>query len=138
MLMNAGTDEADPGVVLTGTQAHVIANAIVNATKSNPVKDRAELVTRIGAAIEGSVPATIRNNKTQREAVVRALAEASNTRTWNLMIDVIAQTGRFPPRASGNLTGDFVVEGERRYWLHLAIDRYTGQVVSRQLESVTE
>jgi hypothetical protein len=31
-----------------------------------------------------------------------------------------------------------VVEGERRYWLHVAIDRYTGQVVDKQLEVVNE
>jgi hypothetical protein len=32
----------------------------------------------------------------------------------------------------------FVVEGEKRYWLHVAIDRYTGQIVDQQLEAVEE
>jgi hypothetical protein len=32
----------------------------------------------------------------------------------------------------------FSVDGERRYWLHLAIDRHTGRVVARSMESVNE
>ena len=52
------------------------------------------------------------------------------------MIDVIAQSGHYPPNAS-TLAG-FVVEGEKRYWLHIAIDRFTGQIVDQQLEAVYE
>jgi len=52
------------------------------------------------------------------------------------MIDVIAQSGRYPPNAS--TLSDFVVEGEKRYWLHVAIDRFTGEVIDQQLEEVLE
>ena len=52
------------------------------------------------------------------------------------MIDVIAQSGRYPPTAAS--LKDFVVEGEKRYWLHVAIDRFTGQVIDRQIEVVKE
>jgi hypothetical protein len=52
------------------------------------------------------------------------------------MIDVIAQTGKFPA-GSGDLK-DFTVDGERRYWIHLAIDRYTGEVIDKQIELVKE
>jgi len=76
------------------------------------------------------------HNKYSREAVVRALAGATQTRTWNFLIDIVAQSGRFP--GSGLDAGDFMVEGERRYWFSVAIDRYTGKVISRQLESVNE
>ena len=31
-----------------------------------------------------------------------------------------------------------VVEGEKRYWLHIAIDRFTGEVIDQQLEAVYE
>ena len=31
--------------------------------------------------------------KSQQEAVIRALVESANTRTWNFLIDVIAQRG---------------------------------------------
>ncbi len=71
-----------------------------------------------------------------REATVRALSNAGTTRVWNLMIDVIAQTGRFPSSA-GSLA-NFNVEGERRYWVHVAIDRYTGKVLDQQIEEVKE
>ena len=71
-----------------------------------------------------------------KESVARALAEVTQTRTWGLMIDVIAQSGRYPPSAKD--LADFVVEGEKRYWLHIAIDRITGEVIDRQLEAVYE
>ena len=38
-----------------------------------------------------------------REATIRALASVGQTRVWNLMIDVVAQTGRYP---SSVLTSD--------------------------------
>ncbi len=67
---------------------------------------------------------------------MRALTDAGQTRTWNLMIDVIAQSGKYPPTA--NNLSQFVVEGEKRYWLHIAIDRFTGEVINQQLEAVYE
>jgi hypothetical protein len=71
-----------------------------------------------------------------REAPIRALASAGQTRVWNLMIDVVAQTGRFPQSAPA--FEKFTVEGEQRYWVHVAIDRYTGQVIDKQIEVVKE
>jgi hypothetical protein len=47
---------------------------------------------------------------------------------------VIAQSGRYPPTATG--LSQFVVEGEKRYWLHIAIDRFTGEIIDQQLEAV--
>jgi hypothetical protein len=32
----------------------------------------------------------------------------------------------------------FLVEGEKRYWVHVAIDRFTGEVIDRQVEVVKE
>jgi hypothetical protein len=52
------------------------------------------------------------------------------------MIDVFAQTGRYPQSATS--LDQFLVEGEKRYWLHVAIDRCTGEVLDQQLEPVTE
>ncbi len=70
------------------------------------------------------------------EAAIRALAANTTSRVWNLMIDVIAQNGRFP--GSAKTLADFAVEGERRYWVHVAIDRYTGKVLDEQVEEVKE
>jgi hypothetical protein len=71
-----------------------------------------------------------------RNASIRALANCGQTRVWNLMIDVIAQTGRLPATATS--LNNFSVEGEQRYWVHIAIDRYTGQVLDQQVEQVKE
>jgi hypothetical protein len=77
-----------------------------------------------------------RGNKTYAETPMRALAAVTDTRTWNLLIDVIAQSGRMGPKAT-NLS-QFLVEGEKRYWLHVAIDRVTGEIIGQQLEPVYE
>jgi hypothetical protein len=68
--------------------------------------------------------------------LIRALADSSGTRTWNLMIDIVAQSGKFNPQATS--LNNFTVEGEKHYWLHVAIDRFTGQIVDEQLEPVWE
>jgi hypothetical protein len=65
-----------------------------------------------------------------------ALAEPVHTRTRDLLIDLVAQTGHNPPNATG--LSQFIVEGEKRYWLHIAIDRFDGTVVGQQLEEVRE
>lgn len=75
-------------------------------------------------------------NKAQREAAIRALTGASTTRTWNFLIDVVAQCGKYGPGATS--LNDFTVDGEARYWVHVAIDRYTGEVVAKLLEQVSE
>jgi hypothetical protein len=67
---------------------------------------------------------------------MRAFSDAVQTRTWNLLIDLIAQSGRYPPNANG-LAG-FNVEGEVHYWVHVAIDRFTGQVIDKQIAVVKE
>ena len=77
------------------------------------------------------------------ETIPRSLAELGQTRTWNLFIDVIAQTGKYKPNAP-NLSGsNFVVEGEKRFWLHIALGRDlksdgTVDVIGTQLEEVVE
>jgi hypothetical protein len=48
----------------------------------------------------------------------------------------VAQVGRFP--ASATSLDKFQVNAEQHYWIHLAIDRYTGEVVDQQWEVVTE
>ncbi|MBN8711323.1 MAG: hypothetical protein BGO12_20115 [Verrucomicrobia bacterium 61-8] len=70
------------------------------------------------------------------ESVIRALADAGNTRTWNLLVDLVAQVGRYPDHATS--LDQFVVEGETRFWVHLAIDRLTGKIIAEQWEAVSE
>jgi len=55
------------------------------------------------------------------------------------MIDVIAQTGNYAPgTANLNDPTKFIVQGEKRYWLHIALDRDDGSVLGSQLEEVVE
>jgi len=74
-----------------------------------------------------------------KQTIARALAEAGQARTWNVMIDVIAQTGNYAP-GTPDLTDPtkFIVQGEKRYWLHIALDRDDATVLGAQLEEVVE
>ena len=106
---------------------------IVNALVAlQPMVRKTDLLT--GLANNATV--TGLGTKEARESVIRAFSDAGQTRTWNLMIDVVAQSGRYPINAS-TLAG-FLVEGEQHYWVHVAIDRFTGQVVDKQIEVVNE
>jgi hypothetical protein len=120
------------GSGITNAQATSAAASIVNATLGQPAIGRQD-VARLASA-PTTTPFT--SNEESRESIARALAEVGQTRTWGLLIDVIAQSGRYPPNAAS--LADFVVEGEKRYWLHVAIDRFTGEVVDQQLEAVYE
>lgn len=72
----------------------------------------------------------------QREGVVRALAGAGQTRTWNFLIDLIVQDGRLTPAATS--LANFSISGEKRYWISVAIDRHSGEIVETQWEPVYE
>ncbi len=111
-----------------------IATALVNnrsAAQGGPLLNKADLVTRVIGKMTDELPWI----NADRESPIRALADVSNVRTWNLMFDIIAQTGAIRP--GGTLT-DFALQGERRYWVHVAIDRFTGEVVDLQTELVYE
>ncbi|MFA7345942.1 MAG: hypothetical protein WC003_16710, partial [Terrimicrobiaceae bacterium] len=140
---------ADLGILVGGTGTSTGIAGDLNA--NGPYGNRSELATRLGPLVSdpysaGRIFDTTKNtaaqpwanwaNKSYAEMPVRALSGSSNFRTWNLLIDVVAQSGRMVPAAA--TLDDFVVEGERRYWLHVAIDRYTGKVVDQQLEPVYE
>jgi hypothetical protein len=118
---------------LASPAANSIATSLTSSTTTTPLVDRADLATLIAyeTGLGASAP------KTQRECIARALGETGQTRTWNLLIDVIAQSGRYPPNAT-SLANGFVVAGEQRYWVHVAIDRFTGQVIDKQIEVVNE
>jgi len=71
-----------------------------------------------------------------REATMRAFSDSGQAGTWNLLIDVVAQSGHYPSSASS--LSNFLVEGERRYWVHVSIDRSTGQIIDENIEPVNE
>jgi hypothetical protein len=125
------TDPASNKSKTAYNAANAIICEITNGTAANPAIGRQD-VSRLVAATGTAIGST----EEAKETVARALAEVGQTRTWGLMIDVIAQSGRYPPSATG--LAQFVVEGEKRYWLHVAIDRFTGEIIDQQLEAVYE
>lgn len=124
---------------VTDTPAGNVATNLVTSTGLAPILNRSALASLIAPTSNASPSPSLLDStvqKTQRESIARALGEVVQTRTWNLMIDVIAQSGRYPPTSTA--LSDFVVEGEKRYWLHVAIDRFTGEIIDQQLEAVYE
>jgi hypothetical protein len=132
------------------TDAPVLASNVANATNPNvnpaaiPMQNKSELITRaslpttiLPVPTTGAQPNPKQTVKAQREVVARAVSSVSQTRTWNVLIDVVAQSGHFKPNA-GSLQNDFVVEGEQHYWVHVTIDRFTGRVLDKQIEVVNE
>src|SRR5437762_4414927 len=123
----------------TDQNAQTMASNIAAATTATLMQNKTELITR------ASLPTTLlpvvssQDNQTvkaRREVVPRAITSVSQTRVWNVLIDVVAQSGRYPPGETD--PKKFIVEGEQHYWVHVAIDRFTGQVIDKQIEVVQE
>lgn len=136
--MSAGGGGAVPSPSpspLASAVANDVATSFVLSTSSSPLLNRARLSDLTAGLLDatGLGPSA---PKTQREAVARALGEVVQTRTWNLLIDVIAQSGKYAPGETD--LKKFIVEGEQHYWVHGAIDRFTGQVIAKQIEAVNE
>jgi hypothetical protein len=117
---------------LTDANALTIAQAIRTYVKTNVLENRSDLVRMTDTL--GAIPGL--DYKRQKEVIIRALADVCNTRTWNLMADVVAQVGSFPANSSS--ADKFIVQGEQRVWLHLAIDRPTAKVISQSSEPCLE
>ncbi len=117
--------------ILDTNSATTFATQMISYTTNSPLTNRAQLVDLVGNNILARNPATD-PQKEVREAAVRALAEVGQTRTWNLLFDIVAQTGSFPPNSTSPET--FRVQGEQRRWTHIAIDRPTAKVVDQAIE----
>lgn len=130
VLQSALTSQS--GAKVSSASATAAANQIVAETATRPALGR-EDVARLASKV---TDASFMSSAEARATVARALAEVGQTRTWGLLIDVIGQSGKYPPNAAA--LSDFAVEAEKHYWLHVAIDRFTGDVVDQQLEAVYE
>jgi hypothetical protein len=139
----------NPFPVVSSSEATAAAQAIVNATNPAAGGTRATSradIGRLTAAAAGAISTAgfAAGEETEKvpEVIARALSEVGQTRTWNLMIDVVAQTGRYKPNAPDLSGNNFIVEGEKRCWLHVALGRdlRSGQVdvLGTQLEVVNE
>jgi type II secretory pathway pseudopilin PulG len=133
-LLNVGTVEA----VYTSTVYRTTTTPARNADMQ-PSRDRVDWhFTGFSADLGAGVLPVSKDRKTQRlrESAIRALADGGQTRVWNLMLDLVVQTGGIPRSATG-LEG-FVRQSERRLWVFVAIDRLTGEILEQQTEWVTD
>jgi hypothetical protein len=134
-----------PNSTVPPAEATPAAQLIVNATTAQPALTRADIGRLTAAAASAIVNPGYTGEEQEKvpEAIARALSEIGQARTWNLLIDVIAQTGRYAPGTT-NVTdaSKFTVEGEKRYWLHIALGRdlVSGSVdvLGTQLEEVMQ
>jgi hypothetical protein len=127
--------------IVSSSAALATAQLIVDETSIRPALTRAD-VARLVAVAGGSIDPDSTHWQ-QKEAIARALTEVGGTRSWSLFIDVIAQTGKYKPGVTDRTGSNFVVEGEKRYWLHIALGRDlksdgTVDVIGTQLEEVAE
>ncbi|PTY06045.1 hypothetical protein DB346_01380 [Verrucomicrobia bacterium LW23] len=132
-----------PLQLITAAEADKIATAIRTQLASGTVPvfgNNAEMALSLAEPINNALDGAsatekpFKKNKAWAEAPIRALSQLNQNRTWNLLIDVVAQPGRL--RRNATSLQHFMVEGERRYWIHVAIDRATGKVVHLQMEPV--
>jgi len=107
------------------------ATLIAAATSAQPAISRQDIVRLAGAVLN-----TIGSTEEPQETVTRALSDTTQTRTWGVLIDVIAQSGKYAPGETD--LRKFNVTGEQHYWVHVAIDRFTGWVIDKQIEVVNE
>ena len=124
--------EQEGGNQISDSEADGAATAIVLETTGTT---RIQLQSR-ASITKLAQDSGVSGSEEKKELVARSLSEVTQTRTWNVLIDVIAQSGRYPERATSHT--DFVVTGEQRYWLSMAIDRDSGEIIDRQLEAVIE
>ena len=130
-----------PGTGVPSSSATPAATLIANTTRVQPAGyDGGQPVGRQDLArLAAAVGTTIGSTEQAEETIARALGDTTQTRTWGLLIDVIAQTGRYAPDATSIAQANkFVVQGQQHYWVHVAIDRFTNQVIDKQIEVVTE
>ena len=127
----------DDGTLVSELEALSNSKSLINLTNEEPLLNRSDLVTRWLGNIT-SIPADSADTiiKRRRESAIRSLSEIGSTRAWNLLIDIIAQSGKYTQSSQDE--NQFSVEGEKRYWMHISIDRYTGKVLEQSIEPVFE
>jgi hypothetical protein len=138
LLTGALPNEPPTTAGVPSSAATPAATLIANATSAQPAISRQDIARLVFA-----VGNTIGSTEEQKETVARALSDTTQTRTWGVLIDVIAQSGRYPPGATqlqdpSDPSKRFIVQGEQHYWVHVAIDRFTGWVIDKQIEVVNE
>lgn len=126
--------DAVPELIISEERAVAIAAQIVDESHENPFSTPGDLIPRAFHPEGESGPLDAVVRKPEREAAIRSLAALGQTRTWNLMFDMVAQSGRFT--AASQDGSDFLVTGKKRLWVHVAIDRITGRLLHMTSEPI--
>lgn len=136
---------AGPFVNISDLVGKWYTNTAINSSTNGSLSyagfsdDQSSAITNdLSAVLSNTVLGTDPEIRVQRlrDATIRALSSSGQTRVWNLLIDLVVQPGRYPKSATG--FNNFVVDGEVHYWIHLSIDRLTGQLLDRRVETVKE
>lgn len=150
LLNGAALDPSGKTVSTTDPTATVISlaenfSALDSTVTSEAVHNVANMAKRIS---EDSNSKPDRSDKkfaykAEAENFIRALSSTTETRSWQLMLDVVAQAGRIAPQSVGlsdkeAMFRDFLVEGQRRFFVYLTVDRITGEIVDKHVEPVYE
>lgn len=149
LLRQAKIDPFNETARFTNDQAIALANALVGPnsylrdSSNNPTNNLLRNASDVAAFLDSNHFPTSHDlgtlawrEKGKRESLIRSLAGLTQTSVWHFLIDIVVQIGGYPVGTSS--LENFAVDAERRYWLHLSIDRTTGAILRRHLEPVYE
>ena len=129
--------EKEESSLMTDQEAAALAKAIVdNRDAEGPFMYVSDIIPRVFNPQGGGGALAAQTSKEAREAGVRTLGALTSTRTWNFLIDLVLQSGKLPGSVAS--PDKFVVRAERHLWIHVAIDRITGEILELQKETVYE
>jgi hypothetical protein len=72
--------------------------------------------------------------KHHRESIIRQIAEVGQSTTMNLMMDLVVEDGK--QRMGVGQKIEFKTQGRRRYWVFMAIDRLTFEILEMKIEEI--
>jgi hypothetical protein len=127
---NSGIATTNSGVT-TYTNGSLSYAGFSDDPTSTTTNDLTEILTNTSLATDPE-----QRLQRLRDTTIRALSSAGQTRVWNLMIDLVVQPGLYPISATG--FNNFMVQGAVHYWIHLSIDRLTGKLLDRRVETLKE
>lgn len=123
------TASSEPSKGPLSDRSEIVGRFVSGTTFAGPL-DANESVATDGMADQ--LPTAEKSYKASREAITRALVDAGTTGSWNLFVDVIAQSGQI------SAGGQFIPQGESRIWNAFALDRFTGEIIEQFTETVQE
>ncbi|MES2308464.1 MAG: type II secretion system protein [Verrucomicrobiota bacterium] len=124
---------ADNPISISSDEASKIASKIFLACSSSdtPPVCRSDLVRSLTSTeVSSAWPAF----KHHRESVIRQIAEVGQSSTVNFMMDLVVEDGK--SRKGSNQKVEFKAQGRRRYWVFVAIDRMTYEIIDMKIEEV--